>query len=41
LGEHRKEVAPNLKAAQIAIDSGARYLRVHDVLEHVHLLKNC
>lgn len=41
LGEYRKEVTPNLKAAQIAIDSGARYLRVHDVLDHVRLLKNC
>ena len=40
LGEYRKEMTPNLKAAQIAIASGARYLRVHDVLEHVHLLKN-
>lgn len=38
LGECRKEVAQNLKAAQIAIDSGARYVRVHDVLEHSHLL---
>ncbi len=39
LGEHRYEIEPNLAAAQIAIDSGARYLRVHDVLEHVHLLR--
>ena len=40
LGEHRKEVSQNLKAAQIAIDSGVRYLRVHDVLEYIHLLKD-
>jgi dihydropteroate synthase len=39
LGEHRYEIEPNLAAAQIAINSGARYLRVHDVWEHAHLLK--
>jgi len=41
LGEHRFEVEPNVKAAEIAINSGARYLRVHDVLEHNQLLNNC
>lgn len=40
LGENRKDVAPNVKAAQVAIDAGTRYLRVHDVLEHVQLLPN-
>ncbi len=39
LGEHRKEVEPNLEAAKLAMDSGARYLRVHDVYEHFLLLK--
>ncbi len=32
LGEHRFETAPNREAAKIAIDAGARYLRVHDIL---------
>lgn len=32
LGENRMEAAPNIKAAKIAINSGARYLRVHDVI---------
>lgn len=40
LGKNRTEISPNLKAAQIALDSGARYLRIHDILEHVHLLKS-
>ena len=31
LGENRFADEPNLKAAAIAIESGARYLRVHDV----------
>lgn len=34
LGENRFDIAPNLNAAQIAIDSGAKYLRVHEVKEH-------
>jgi len=34
LGEHRMELEPNLAAAKIAIDSGAAYLRVHDVSGH-------
>jgi dihydropteroate synthase len=38
LGENRMELAPNLEAGRIAIDSGARYLRVHDVLGHQQLL---
>jgi dihydropteroate synthase len=38
LGEHRFEIFKNIEAAQIAIDAGARYLRVHDVQEYVHLL---
>ncbi|HUD10460.1 MAG TPA: dihydropteroate synthase [Candidatus Saccharimonadales bacterium] len=38
LGEHRMEVKPNLEAAKIAIASGAKYLRVHDVAAHATLL---
>ncbi len=38
LGENRMELAPNLDAGRIAIDSGAKYLRVHDVTEHIQLL---
>ncbi|MDB5175904.1 MAG: dihydropteroate synthase [Candidatus Saccharibacteria bacterium] len=38
LGEDRMELAPNLRAGQIAIDSGASYLRVHDVKGHSQLL---
>jgi dihydropteroate synthase len=30
LGENRFEIEPNLKAAQLAMASGAAYLRVHD-----------
>ncbi len=30
LGEKRMEMEPNIEAAKIAINSGARYLRVHD-----------
>ncbi len=40
LGEHRFETEPNVKAAEIAINSGARYVRVHDVLEYVRLFQN-
>ncbi|HSX33274.1 MAG TPA: dihydropteroate synthase [Candidatus Saccharimonadales bacterium] len=39
LGEHRLELAPNLAAGRIAIASGARYLRVHDVAGHMQLLR--
>jgi hypothetical protein len=31
------ELAPNLKAAKIAIQSGAAFLRVHDVAGHRQL----
>lgn len=34
LGENRFEIATNLAAAQIAIDHGAKFLRVHDVDAH-------
>jgi dihydropteroate synthase len=38
LGEQRLELEPNLVAGKIAIASGARYLRVHDVRAHQQLL---
>lgn len=38
LGERRMELGPNLEAGQIARDSGAAYLRVHDVAGHRQLL---
>jgi dihydropteroate synthase len=38
LGENRMELAPNLEAGRIAIKSGAKYLRVHDVAGHMQLL---
>ncbi len=38
LGEHRLELAPNLAAGRIAIDSGAAFLRVHNVAGHRQLL---
>lgn len=38
LGEDRMKLAPNLAAAKIAITSGARYIRVHDVEAHAKLL---
>lgn len=38
LGEERMEAGPNLAAGQLAIASGARYLRVHDVAAHARLL---
>ncbi len=34
LGENRFDVQPNLEAAKMAIESGARFLRIHDVKEH-------
>lgn len=34
-----KEIDANLAAAEIAIASGAKYLRVHDVAEHYELLR--
>lgn len=39
LGDNRMELEPNLRAGEIAIRAGARYLRVHDVAGH-KLLKN-
>lgn len=38
LGEDRMEIEPNLAAAEIAIQHGASYLRVHDVAGHAQLL---
>lgn len=43
LGENRMERGPNLDAAKIAIEAGAKYLRVHDVAAHrrfLHSLEN-
>ncbi|HKR81498.1 MAG TPA: dihydropteroate synthase [Candidatus Saccharimonadales bacterium] len=34
LGEQRFELAPNLQAADVAVQAGAKYLRVHDVAAH-------
>lgn len=39
LGENRMELAPNLDAGRIAINSGAKYLRVHDVAGHTQIIK--
>ncbi len=38
LGEDRMELAPNIKAAHIAVAAGAAYLRVHDVAGHAQAL---
>lgn len=38
LGEDRMNIEPNLEAGRIAIESGAKYLRVHDVAAHRVLL---
>ena len=38
LGENRMELAPNLDAGRIAINSGAKYLRGHDVAGHTQLI---
>jgi dihydropteroate synthase len=38
LGEHRMELAPNLEAGKTAVQAGAVYLRVHDVVGHRPLL---
>jgi dihydropteroate synthase len=38
LGERRLELGPNLVAGRLAIDSGAAFLRVHDVAGHRQLL---
>ena len=37
LGENRMELEPNLEAGKVAIKSGAKYLRVHDVAGHKRL----
>lgn len=37
LGEKHLEIEINRRAGKIAIDSGAKYLRVHDVLGHASL----
>jgi dihydropteroate synthase len=38
LGNNRMEIGPNLEAGKVAIESGAVYLRVHDVAGHNLLL---
>lgn len=38
LGEDRMELAPNVQAGKVSIESGAAYLRVHDVAGHKQLL---
>ncbi len=38
LGEKRMELEPNLEAGRVAITSGAKYLRVHDVAGHSRLI---
>ncbi len=37
LGENRFDVKPNLEAGRLAIDSGAAFLRIHDVAPHYTL----
>lgn len=39
LGEDRMSAAPNLEAGRIAVEAGAKYLRVHDVAGHYSLLR--
>jgi len=39
LGENRMDNEPNLAAGKIAIESGAKYLRVHDAAAHRELLE--
>ena len=38
LGENHMEIEPNYLAGQIAVGSGAKYLRVHDVRGHAPLV---
>jgi dihydropteroate synthase len=38
LGEHRMEIEPNLAAGKVAVQTGAAYIRVHDVAAHRQLL---
>ena len=38
LGENRMDIEPNLEAGKIAIKSGAKYLRVHDVAAHKQII---
>ncbi len=38
LGEKRMEIETNYLAGQIAVDSGVKYLRVHDVQGHASLV---
>ena len=39
LGKDRMEIEPNVAAGQVAINAGAKYLRVHDVAGHYKALK--
>jgi dihydropteroate synthase len=38
LGEHRMELQPNILAGKTAVNSGAAYVRVHDVSGHRSLI---
>lgn len=38
LGENRMEIEPNLEAGRVAVATGAKYLRVHDVKGHAPLI---
>jgi dihydropteroate synthase len=40
LGQNRMGIEPNLEAGRVAIESGAAYLRVHDVAAHRKMLQN-
>ena len=40
LGPDRQKIEPNLQAAKTAIQSGAKYLRVHDVAAHRQLINS-
>jgi dihydropteroate synthase len=39
LGQYRFTKEANLEAAQIALEAGTKYLRVHDVASHAQLIK--
>lgn len=38
LGENRMNIEPNLEAGRVAVESGAAYLRVHDVAAHAEMI---
>jgi dihydropteroate synthase len=41
LGEHKGELEPNLEAGRIAVDAGAKYLRLHADLLAAHYAEFC